>query len=106
MTAGPRVAVVGAGPAGFYAVEAVLRSREDATVDLFDRLPTPYGLVRFGVAPDHQKMKVVTKMYERTLRDPRVRYLGNVEYGRDLTLRSEEHTSELQSREKLVCRVL
>jgi len=80
------VAVVGAGPAGFYAVEAVLRSREDATVDLFDRLPTPYGLVRFGVAPDHQKMKVVTKMYERTLRDPRVRYLGNVEYGRDLTL--------------------
>lgn len=85
-TSGPRVAVVGAGPAGFYAVEAVLRSHEAATVDLFDRLPTPYGLVRFGVAPDHQKMKVVTKLYERTLRDPRVRYLGNVAFGRDLTL--------------------
>jgi len=80
------VAVVGAGPAGFYAVEAVLKSLPEATVDLFDRLPTPYGLVRFGVAPDHQKMKVVTKVYERILRDPRVRFLGNVEYGRDVTL--------------------
>src|SRR5690606_2778486 len=75
---GPRVAVVGAGPAGFYAVESVLKSHATATVDLFDRLPTPYGLVRFGVAPDHQKMKVVTKLYERTL--------GDVCLGRDLTL--------------------
>ncbi len=82
----PRVAVVGAGPAGFYAAEAVLKSHEVATVDIFDRLPTPYGLVRFGVAPDHQKMKVVTRLYERTLREPRTRYLGNVAYGRDLTL--------------------
>ena len=83
---GPRVAVVGAGPAGFYAVESVLKSHATATVDLFDRLPTPYGLVRFGVAPDHQKMKVVTRLYERTLRDPRARYLGDVCLGRDLTL--------------------
>ncbi len=83
---GLRVAVVGAGPAGFYAVDAVLKAQETATVDLFDRLPTPYGLVRFGVAPDHQKMKVVTRLYERTLKDPRVRYLGNVAYGADLTL--------------------
>ncbi|HZW99859.1 MAG TPA: FAD-dependent oxidoreductase [Trueperaceae bacterium] len=83
---GPRVAVVGAGPAGFYAAEAVLRSHETATVDIIDRLPTPYGLVRFGVAPDHQKMKVVTRLYERTLKDPRTRYLGNVTYGRDLNL--------------------
>jgi len=80
------VAVVGAGPAGFYAVEALLKSHETASVDLFDRLPTPYGLVRFGVAPDHQKMKVVTKLYERTLKDPRVRFRGNVAFGRDVTL--------------------
>ncbi len=85
-SSGPRVAVVGAGPAGFYAAEAVLKSHETATVDIIDRLPTPYGLVRFGVAPDHQKMKVVTRLYERTLKDPRTRYLGNVAYGRDLLL--------------------
>lgn len=84
--AGPalRVAVVGAGPAGFYATEALLKARDDVTVDLFDRLPTPYGLVRFGVAPDHQKLKSVTRLYERALKDPRTRLLGNVEFGRDL----------------------
>lgn len=80
-----RVAVIGAGPAGFYAAEALLKGREDVAVDLFDRLPTPYGLVRFGVAPDHQKLKSVTRLYERTLGDPRLRYLGNVEFGRHLT---------------------
>lgn len=81
-----RVAVIGAGPAGFYAAEALLKSREEVSVDLFDRLPTPYGLVRFGVAPDHQRLKVVTRLYERTLGNPRVRYLGNVDFGKHLTL--------------------
>jgi ferredoxin--NADP+ reductase len=81
-----RVAVIGAGPAGFYTVEALLKSGRPVQVDLFDRLPTPYGLVRFGVAPDHQKIKSVTRLYERTLQDERVRYFGNVEYGRDLDL--------------------
>src|SRR5690606_1732741 len=71
---GPRVAVVGAGPAGFYAAEAVLRSHETATVDIIDRIPTPYGLVRFGVAPDHHKMQVVTRLYEPTLEDLRRHY--------------------------------
>ncbi len=86
MTPGPlRVAVVGAGPAGFYTAEALLKGREDVSVDLFDRLPTPFGLVRFGVAPDHQKLKSVTRLYERTLGDPRLRYLGNVEFGRHIT---------------------
>ncbi|MFA5550223.1 MAG: FAD-dependent oxidoreductase [Trueperaceae bacterium] len=80
-----RVAVIGAGPAGFYAAEALLKGREDVSVDLIDRLPTPYGLVRFGVAPDHQKLKSVTRLYERTLGDARLRYLGNVEFGRHLT---------------------
>jgi len=80
-----RVAVVGAGPAGFYATEALLKAREDVSVDLFDRLPTPYGLVRFGVAPDHQKIKSVTRLYERALNDSRTRLFGNVELGRDVT---------------------
>ncbi len=80
-----RVAVIGAGPAGFYAAEALLKGRENVSVDLIDRLPTPYGLVRFGVAPDHQKLKSVTRLYERTLGDPRLRYLGNVEFGRHLS---------------------
>lgn len=83
--AGPlRVAVIGAGPAGFYTTEALLKGRQDVEVDLFDRLPTPYGLVRFGVAPDHQKIKSVVKLYERALQDGRVRFLGNVSFGRDL----------------------
>lgn len=81
-----RIAVIGAGPAGFYAADALLKSGRQVSVDLFDRLPTPYGLVRFGVAPDHQKIKSVTRLYERTLQDERLRYLGNVEYGRDLSL--------------------
>jgi ferredoxin/flavodoxin---NADP+ reductase len=79
-----RVAVVGAGPSGFYAAEALLKQRPDAVVDLFDRLPAPFGLVRYGVAPDHQKIKSVTRVYDRLLADPHVRFRGNVEIGRDL----------------------
>jgi ferredoxin/flavodoxin---NADP+ reductase len=81
-----RVAVIGAGPSGFYAAEALLKRRDDVLVDLIDRLPAPFGLVRYGVAPDHQKMKSVTKLYERTASDPRVRFLGNVEIGNDLAI--------------------
>jgi ferredoxin--NADP+ reductase len=80
-----RVAVIGTGPAGFYAAEALLKGRSDVSVDLFEKLPTPYGLVRFGVAPDHQKLKSVTRLYERTLKDERLRYLGNVEFGRHIS---------------------
>jgi ferredoxin/flavodoxin---NADP+ reductase len=81
------VAVVGAGPSGFYAVEALLKAPGvSVRVDLFDRLPTPYGLVRGGVAPDHQKIKSVTVVYEKTALDPRVRFFGNVKLGRDLTV--------------------
>lgn len=82
-----RVAVIGAGPAGFYAAEALVKALGDGvSVDLIERLPAPYGLVRYGVAPDHQKMKSVTRLYDRTLADPRVRFLGNVEFGKHLTL--------------------
>lgn len=80
-----RVAIIGAGPSGLYAAEALLKSQTDVSIDVFDRLPTPYGLVRFGVAPDHQKIKAVTALYEKTCRDDRIRFFGNVEFGRDLT---------------------
>ena len=62
-----RVAIIGAGPSGFYAADQILKDPDTyAQVDLFDRLPTPYGLVRGGVAPDHPKIKSVTRVYERT----------------------------------------
>lgn len=82
-----RVAVIGAGPTGFYTAEQLL-GRKDlvADVDMFDRLPTPYGLVRYGVAPDHQKIKSVTAVYDRTAAHPRFRFFGNVTYGTHLTL--------------------
>jgi cation diffusion facilitator CzcD-associated flavoprotein CzcO len=67
-----RTAIVGSGPSGFYAAEALLQQENVVVdVDIFDRLPTPYGLVRFGVAPDHQKIKNVIRMYERTAAHPR-----------------------------------
>jgi len=82
-----RVAIIGSGPAGFYAAEALLR-RDDAVVDvdMFDRLPTPYGLVRGGVAPDHQKIKTVIRVFAATAARPTFRFLGNVCLGRDLTV--------------------
>ncbi len=81
-----RVAVVGAGPSGFYAAGALLQQKEiHVSIDIFDRLPTPYGLVRYGVAPDHQKIKSVTKVYERTVADSRVRYFGNVGLGEEIS---------------------
>jgi ferredoxin--NADP+ reductase len=82
-----RVAVIGSGPAAFYAAEYLL-GRDDlvAQVDMFERLPTPYGLVRFGVAPDHAKIKKVTRVYEKTAKRSGFRFFGNVEYGTHLTL--------------------
>jgi ferredoxin--NADP+ reductase len=81
-----RVAVIGSGPAGMYAADALLKqSQGPVSVDIFDRLPAPYGLVRYGVAPDHYKIKSVIGVFEKTLADPRVRYFGHVEFGRDVT---------------------
>src|SRR5579872_4127627 len=79
-----RVAVVGSGPAGFYAAAALLGGAEPAEVDMFERLPTPWGLVRLGVAPDHPKLKSVSRAFERIAERPGFRFLGNVEIGRDL----------------------
>lgn len=81
-----RVAVIGAGPSGFYATAALLGSDLEVEVDLFDRLPAPFGLVRGGVAPDHQKIKSVVRAYEKTASHPRFRFFGNVRVGADLTL--------------------
>lgn len=80
------MAIVGAGPSGFYAAGALLQ-QDDLTVsvDVFDRLPAPFGLVRYGVAPDHQKIKMVARVFDKTARDDRVRFFGNVSYGRDLS---------------------
>lgn len=81
------VAVVGAGPSGFYVVEALLKAPGlNVRVDLFDRLPSPYGLARGGVAPDHQKIKSVTAVYDRVASDPRVRFFGNVKLGKDISV--------------------
>ena len=80
------VAIIGAGPSGFYAAEALLRSSLDFRIDLIEGLPTPFGLIRFGVAPDHQSTKRVARAYERTAKDEAVRYYGNVEVGRDVAL--------------------
>ncbi|MDO8563118.1 MAG: ATPase, T2SS/T4P/T4SS family, partial [Candidatus Limnocylindria bacterium] len=80
-----RIAVVGSGPAGFYAAGQMLASGLAVEVDLFERLPTPWGLVRFGVAPDHPKIKEVSGVFARTAADPRFRFFGNVEVGSDLT---------------------
>jgi ferredoxin--NADP+ reductase len=81
------VAVIGAGPAGIYAADAL--TRQDAVpvaVDLIDRLPTPFGLVRHGIAPDHPKMRAIRDTLHRTLDDPSVRFVGNVDVGVDISL--------------------
>jgi ferredoxin--NADP+ reductase len=80
-----RVAIIGSGPSAFYAAEHLQKQAPGVEVDMFDRLPTPYGLVRGGVAPDHQKIKSVTKVYDRLATQPGFRFLGNVEIGRDLS---------------------
>jgi len=80
------VAIVGAGPGGFYTAAALVKLGLECRIDLIEALPTPFGLIRGGVAPDHQSTKAVSKAFARTARDPHVRYYGNVEVGRDLTL--------------------
>jgi ferredoxin--NADP+ reductase len=80
------VAIIGSGPAGIYAAEALVKQSEGRVrVDIFDRLPTPYGLVRYGVAPDHTSIKSIAGYLQRVLEDPCVRFLGGVEFGADVT---------------------
>jgi ferredoxin--NADP+ reductase len=82
-----RVAVIGAGPTGYYATDRLLRREGLAVeVDLYERLLTPYGLVRLGVAPDHQSIKSVTATFDKVAARPNVRFFGGVEFGKDVTL--------------------
>src|SRR5215472_10368720 len=81
-----RIALIGSGPSGFYTTEALFRSGTPVAVDMFERLPVPYGLVRFGVAPDHPKLKQVTATFDRIARTPGFRFVGGVTVGRDVTV--------------------
>ncbi|MEX2495055.1 MAG: FAD-dependent oxidoreductase [Woeseia sp.] len=81
-----RFAVIGAGPSGLYATDRISRKDPNAAVDVFERLPTPFGLVRYGVAADHQGTKAVARVLERALARPNVRFLGNIEVGRDVEI--------------------
>ena len=74
MLTGSRIAVIGSGPSGFYVTEALLRAGVPLTVDMFEQLPVPYGLVRFGVAPDHPKLKLVTAAFDRIATAPGFRF--------------------------------
>ncbi len=86
-----RIAIVGAGPSGFYAAEHILKGEDThAQVDLFDRLPTPFGLVRGGVAPDHPKIKSVIRVYEKTAAREGFRFFGNVKVGHDIEVEDLE----------------
>lgn len=79
-----RVAVIGAGPAGIYAADILTKSTADVTIDILDRDPTPFGLIRYGVAPDHPRIKEIVKALKRVLSNDDIRFFGNVDYGNDL----------------------
>ncbi|MEV7963650.1 NAD(P)-binding protein, partial [Oerskovia paurometabola] len=81
-----RVAVVGAGPAGIYAADILSKTGVEVSIDLFERLPAPFGLVRYGVAPDHPRIKAIIVALHKVLARGDVRLLANVEYGVDLKL--------------------
>lgn len=94
---GPRIAIVGAGPAGFYVAKSVLEANPTARIDMIERLPYPHGLVRYGVAPDHPEVRAKGFTYDRMLEHPRVRFLGGVEVGKDVS------AEELRSSYDAVC---
>ncbi len=83
-----KVAIIGSGPAGFYTAEALLKLRPDAQIDIIDKLPTPFGLIRAGVAPDHQSIKAVTRRYEDTVTSGDVAFFGNVEIGDAISIQA------------------
>ena len=85
-----RVAIVGAGPAGIYAADALMKSDtakdRGVSIDLYERMPAPFGLIRYGVAPDHPRIKGIITALHKVLDKPQVRLLGNIDYGTDITL--------------------
>lgn len=81
------IAIIGSGPAGYYSAEAAQKKfGEDVRVDIIDRLPVPFGLIRFGVAPDHQSIKAVSGRYEKVALSENVRFVGNVTVGKDVSI--------------------
>ncbi|RYF39689.1 MAG: pyridine nucleotide-disulfide oxidoreductase, partial [Cytophagaceae bacterium] len=81
------IAIIGSGPAGYYTAEAAQKAfGEDVLVDVFDRMPVPYGLIRTGVAPDHQSIKGVSRRFEATALTENVRFVGNISVGQDVTI--------------------
>lgn len=80
------VAIVGSGPSGFYTADALVKLDPDCEIDIIDELPTPFGLIRAGVAPDHQTTKKVQKAFGRTALEPQIRFFGNVKVGRDVSI--------------------
>ncbi|XP_023302728.2 NADPH:adrenodoxin oxidoreductase, mitochondrial [Lucilia cuprina] len=83
---GPRICIVGAGPAGFYAAQYILKTLQDSKVDVIEKLPVPFGLVRFGVAPDHPEVKNVINTFTKTADNSRFNFYGNVTLGKDVSL--------------------
>jgi len=81
-----RVAIIGSGPSGFYSAESLLKQAINIKVDMFDKLPVPFGLVRYGVAPDHLKIKNVTKVFEKTASNPKFSFFGNVTVGKNISV--------------------
>ena len=86
MTTPVRVAVVGSGPAGIYASDLLVKSDLDVQIDLFEKMPTPFGLIRYGVAPDHPRIKGIIKSLHRVLSNEKIRFIGNVEVGHTISV--------------------
>ena len=86
MTTPVRVAVVGSGPAGIYASDLLVKSDLDVQIDLFEKMPTPFGLIRYGVAPDHPRIKGIVQSLHNVMEKEEIRFLGNIEVGKDITV--------------------
>ncbi|GAA6225996.1 NADPH:adrenodoxin oxidoreductase, mitochondrial [Lates japonicus] len=82
----PKVCIVGGGPAGFYTAQHLIKARQDVEVDIYERLPVPFGLVRFGVAPDHPEVKNVINTFTQTAKHSRCSFYGNVNVGKDVSV--------------------
>ncbi|XP_018544016.2 NADPH:adrenodoxin oxidoreductase, mitochondrial [Lates calcarifer] len=82
----PKVCIVGGGPAGFYTAQHLIKARQDVEVDIYERLPVPFGLVRFGVAPDHPEVKNVINTFTQTAKHTRCSFYGNVNVGKDVSV--------------------
>ena len=80
------IAIVGSGPSAFYTTQSLLREDQDIKIDIFEKLPAPFGLVRYGVAPDHQKTKNIIRLFSKYLDEENVAYFGNVNIGKDVSI--------------------